>query len=513
MRKMSLIGGISLAILVASIATADKPPGTALRFEVTLDRALSAEPVWGRLLIVLGKQDSPEPRLSIGATGMQTPPVLGKDVANLRAGATVVVDQSAVLFPLDHLSRLPPGEYVVQAVLDTSRDLRSPQAPGNLYSKPRRVTLDPAKDLAVKLTLSERIPPEKPPAETEHVKYVLLRSERLSHFHGRPIFLRGGVILPRDYSRETTRRYPLRVQIGGYGQRCTAVAELMAEGTDFHETWADDHSPRMLLLFLDGAGPNGDPYQVNSANNGPYGDAVVHELIPHVEKIYRGLGQPQARFLAGGSTGGWVSLALQIFYADFFNGAWAHCPDPVDFRAFELIDIYSDDNAYVNARGFDRPGARELNGDTRFTVRHEVQRENVLGHGDSWTRSGKDWGAWNAVFGPRGADGLPVPLWHPKTGKIDRSVLDHWRKYDLRLVLEKNWKTLGPKLRGKLHIWVGEADEYFLNNAVHLLDDFLTKAKPPFEGSIHYGEGKGHDWRGIDEEEMMKQMAARAGRP
>src|SRR5262249_406097 len=139
-------------------------------------------------------------------------------------------------------------------------------------------------------------------------------------------------------------------------------------------------------------------------------------------------------------------------------------------------------------------------------VRHECQIENVLGRGDRWTLSGKDWGAWNATYGPRGVDGQPRPLWDPKTGKIDRGVVEHWKKYDLRLVLDRNWPTLGAKLHGKIHIWVGEADDYFLNNAVHLLDEFLTKADPPYGGKIVYAQGQGHG-RGWSEQQIMAEMA------
>jgi hypothetical protein len=328
------------------------------------------------------------------------------------------------------------------------------------------------------------------------------------------MYLRASVILPADFQEESDLRYPLRVHIGGYGTRYTAAQKLMSEGAKFRETWLAKEIPRMLYLHLDGAGPYGDPYQVNSANNGPYGDAVVRELIPYVEQQYRGIGQGRARVLDGASTGGWVSLALQIFYPDFFNGAWSHCPDPVDFRSYELIDIYKDENAYVNAHGFERPSAREVSGETRTTVRHECRLERVLGRGDRWELSGKDWCAWNAVFGPRGDDGLPRPLWDGRTGKLDRSVAEHWKTYDLRHVLEKDWPTLGPKLRGKLRIWVGDADNYFLNNAVHRLDEFLKGAKPAYEGSIVYALGKDHAWRGITERETMRQMAAAiAGSP
>jgi hypothetical protein len=360
----------------------------------------------------------------------------------------------------------------------------------------------------VRLTLTHRVPPDQPPPGTAQVKYVKVRSELLSRFHGRPYYLRAGVILPRDFGRDRDRRYPLWVRIGGYGTRYTAVEDMMAEGAHFREAWLADGAPRMVLLHLDGAGPYGDPYQVNSANNGPYGDAVTRELIPEVEKRFRCVGRPYARVLDGHSTGGWVSLALQVFYPDFFNGTWSHAPDPVDFRCYELIDIYRDPNAYANRFGFERPSERALDGDVKTTVRHEVQLERVLGRGDHWELSGKDWGAWNATFGPRGADGLPRPLWDGVSGKIDRGVLEHWKKYDLRLVLQKDWPTLGPKLRGKLRIWVGEADDYFLNNAVHLLDDFLAKAKPAYGGKITYGPRRGHGWRGLSDKQIMEDMAA-----
>jgi len=161
----------------------------------------------------------------------------------------------------------------------------------------------------------------------------------------------------------------------------------------------------------------------------------------------------------------------------------------------------------VNRYGFERPSARDLQGDVRFTMRHECQVENVMGLGDSYTMSGGQWGAWNAVYGPRGADGRPVPLWDPKTGRINRQVVEHWKAYDLRLVLERNWSTLGPKLRGKLRIWMGEADDYFLNNAVYRLEDFLKRADPPADARIVYGPRHGHCWRGASEREIMREMA------
>ena len=500
----------SLVLLLvgsSAVLLGDVRPSTGLRFEITTAEGLVDGPQDGRLLLVLGSKKRPEPRQAIGQTGLKAPPLLGRDVRGFAPGITAAMDQSAILFPLQHLAELPSGDYFAQAVLVTNRDLQLPDAPGNLYSEPLAVRLDPERGGTVKMVLTRKIPPEELPAEDEYVKYVKIRSERLSKFHGRPMYLRAGVILPRDYEREPERRYPLRVHIGGYGTRFTGVRWMMHPESDFRQLWLADSTPRMILLHLDGAGPFGDPYQVNSDNNGPYGDAATQELIPYVERKFRAIGKPHARVLDGGSTGGWVSLALQVFYPDFFNGTWSQAPDPVDFRQYELINIYKDANAYVNARGFERPAARERNGDVRYTVRHECQLERVLGRGDRWELSGKDWCAWNAVFGSRGRDGLPRPLWDGATGKIDREVVEHWKQYDLRLVLQSNWPTLAPKLRGKVHIWVGESDEYFLNNAVHLLDDFLRQAKPRFEGQITFGPRGGHE-QGIGEKEMMEAMAA-----
>jgi hypothetical protein len=514
-RQIAIVAAATFILLLATGLHARQGEGE-LRFEVTIAPALGEQPQNGRLFVIISKSERGEPRQAAGRTGMDAPPMFARDVAGLSPLSTGVIDADCVAFPVSSLREIEPGNYLVQVVLDTNQDLKSLNSPGNLYCRPQRMNLDPHRSGTVKLQLTERIGPEQLPVETEYVKFVKLQSQLLTKFWGRPIYLRAGVILPREFEREPNRRYPVRVHIGGFGSRFTNVQRMMAEGSNFRQAWMTDNSPRMILIHLDGAGPYGDPYQVNSANNGPYGDAVTQELIPHIEKKYRGIGESYARVLDGGSTGGWVSLGLQIFYPDYFNGAWSACPDGVDFRGFQLVDIYKDQNAYVNGRGFERPSARDINGDVRYTMRHECQMENVLGRGDNWAMSGGQWGAWNAVYGPRGADGKPVPLWDPKTGAINREVVEQWKKYDLHLYLEQNWKTLGPKLKGKIHIWVGEADNYFLNNAVHMLDAFLGKADPPYGGKIEYGPGKGHCWLGLTERQMMDEMMAaveRAKRP
>ena len=498
---------------------------TTLRFEVKLGQPPAhvaggpqrsdAQPRSGRLLVILGEPQAGEPRLAVGQTGKNAPPILGRDVFNFAPGAVTALDERSAIFPIDSLSRLPPGTYSVQAIWNLNPDLNFANAPGALYSPMKTIRLDPAAGGTITLELSRALPEETPPVETEMVKFVKIRSRLLSDFHNRPIDLRAGVILPRDFSLRAvaTRHYPVRVHIGGYGSRFTNVAAMMNPESGFHRAWMADDTPPMILIHLDGAGPLGDPYQVDSANHGPYGAAVTRELIPFIEERFRGVGQGHARVVDGGSTGGWVALALQIFYPEFFNGAWAFCPDSVDFRSFELVNIYDDDNAYINRHGFERPASREVSGEIRYTMRHECQLENVLGRGNSWSLSGGQWGAWNATYGPRGSGGLPVPLWNPATGAIDHKAAEHWKAYDLRRILEEKWTELGPKLKGKLHIWVGEADDYFLNNAVHQLDTFLSHARPAYEGSITYGLGQGHCWMGISQSAMIKQMAQRMAAP
>jgi hypothetical protein len=489
-----------LILPIVSAAPLQSEPGPSLRFEITITPGLLDAPVDGRLLVVLSSNPGVEPRKSLGETGLDAAPVLAGDVSRFAAGKVGILDGKAAAFPIADLAHLPPGDYSIQAVLDWNQDLRLPPnfrlgwPPGTLYSKVQRVHLDPAAGNAIKIELTEKAPAEALPAETERIKYVKFPSPLLSAFHKRPMFLRAGVRLPRDFAGEPTRRYPLRVHIGGYGSRYFVFPQDAAAGDG------------MVHLVLDGAGPLGDPYQVNSANNGPYGDALTRELIPYIEQRFRCIGQPYARVLDGKSTGGWVSLALQVFYPDYFNGCWSSCPDPVDFRCFQLIDIYQDTNAYVNRYGFERPGMRTTEGEVRETMRHQCQLENVLGRGSSWTTSGQQWGAWNAVFGPRGADGLPVPLWDPRTGMLNRQAAEHWKGYDLRLILQQNWRTLAPKLQGKIHVWVGEADDYFLNNAVHKLDAFLSQAQPPYGGVIVYSPGQGHCWSGLTEGLMIEQM-------
>jgi hypothetical protein len=482
------------ALLCVPVALPARPAPKGIAFRVRLDpKQIGAKPESGRVLVAVAKA-----KRRPDFTNYRPPvlPVLGADVERFAADTVVTLGGHSLTFPLTNLNDLPAGTYSVQAVFATNRDVNLPDAPGNRYCDPVTVKLDPAAGSTIDLTL-DRAFAERVPKETATVKFLKLPSKLLSDFHGRPMEYRVGVVLPPDFEREPDKRYGLVVDVGGFGTRHTAAARLPAD-------------PRFVQIVPDGAGPFGDPYQVDSANNGPYGAALTREVIPFIEKTYRCAGTPKARFTTGASTGGWVSLALQVFYPDYFNGCWSQCPDSVTFERFELIDVYAEPNAYVNRFGFDRPGTRTVDGDTISTVRHECRLERVLGRGGRWELSGRDWASWNAVYGPRGTDGLPVPLWDGKTGAIDKSVADHWKKYDLKLHLEKNWQELGPKLAGKIHVWVGDSDDYFLNAAVRRLKDSMDRrTNPKFDGTILIEARKGHATGGWTRKEMLDAMAAR----
>jgi hypothetical protein len=492
---------VVLAIVVGSVcveAVAQPPDKSAgIAFRVKIDpKLVGPNPESGRVLVGIAK---PKQRIDFTRTDPPVLPILGVDANPFTADTMVVLDNNSATFPLVKLNDLPAGNYTVQAIFATNRDINLPNAPGNRYCAPVTVKLDPTAGTVVDLMLDKAF--EEPrPKETSTVKFLKMPSKLLSDFHGRPMYFRVGVVLPPNFEKEPEKQYGLIVDIGGFGTRYTSAGSIPPDS-------------RFVLILPDGAGPFGDPYQVDSQNNGPYGSALTQEVIPYIEKTYRCLCTPRSRFTTGGSTGGWVSLALQIFYADYFNGCWSQCPDPVTFERFELIDIYKDANAYLNQFGFDRPSKRTIDSDVIFTVRHECQIENVLGRGGRWELSGRDWCCWNATYGPRGKDGLPIPLWDGKTGAIDKTVLDHWKRYDLKMILEKHWQTLGPKLAGgKVNLWAGDSDDYFLHAAVHKFKDSTAKlTNPSFDGRILIEMRKGHGSGGWTRKEMLEAMAARAG--
>jgi hypothetical protein len=419
----------------------------------------------------------------------------------------------------------PAHGHTVQLPMDQGEGRQWTRAPGNLYSMPMEVQWDPGGGEPVRIVLDQVMPPVEAPADTRHVRHVKIQSKRLTEFWGRPMFLGAHVLVPEGFDAHPEARYPLMIfhghfpdDFGGfrteppdpdlepeYSARFGVEGYnriVQQEAYDFYQRWISDDFPRFLIIEIQHANPfYDDSYAVNSANLGPYGDAITYELIPHIEKEFRGIGEGWARFLYGGSTGGWEALAAQVFYPEEYNGCFAACPDPIDFRAYTSVNLYEDENAYYLEGPFSklpRPARRDYLGHITATVESYNHMEHALG---TKSRSGDQFDIWQAVYSPVGDDGYPAPIWDKVTGEIDPEVAAYWREhYDLRHILERDWATLGPKLAGKIHIYCGDMDNYYLNNAVYLMEDFLeSTTEPYYGGEVAYGDRAEHCWNGDPE--------------
>ena len=526
---------LAMMAMTAAIASA---PSMAATFAISFAPEMSATPLDGRVILVLTTNDETEPRFQV-RPGVDAVQIFGVNVDALAAGDTATIDASTFGYPYDSLADLPAGEYVVQALLhkydtfnlgngktvklpmDQGEGQQWSRSPGNIYSEPQRVAVT-GDGGVIDIVMDRAIPPIEAPADTEFVRHVKIRSERLSEFWGRDMYLGAHVLLPAGFDDHPDARYPLVVFHGHFpadfsGFRieppdpdleCDYSARFdlecynriqQQEAYDFYRKWTGPGFPRMLIVEIQHQNPYyDDSYAVNSANLGPYGDAITYELIPYIEEQFRGIGEGWARFLYGGSTGGWEALAAQIFYPDDYNGAFGACPDPIDFRAFVSVNIYEDDNAYFAEGPFrrvPRPERRDYLGHVTVTMEDEGHKELVLG---TRGRSGSQYDIWEAVYSPMDEDGYPKRIWDKKTGVIDNEVARYWKEnYDLRHILERDWATLGPKLEGKLHIYVGDMDNYYLNNAVYLAEDFLESTDDPYYGGeVDYGDRAEHCWNG-----------------
>jgi len=532
---------VMIQILILSLKAQSKEQNQScfLRFGVFFTEEKSQEPLDGRMLLMISTDEKREPRFQI-SDGPDTQLVFGIDVDRLKPGEIAVIDQSVFGYPLKSISAIPPGEYWIQGLLHRyetfqradGHTVKLPQdrgegqqwnrAPGNLYSTPKKFRIDPRKDEMIEVILDKEIPPIAPPEDTKYIKHVKIQSKLLTEFWGRPMYIGACVLLPEGFDEHPEARYPLVIfhghfpyTFGGFREtppdpdlKPEYSSRFDREGYNktvqeyaysFYQEWTGSGFPRMVIIEIQHANPYyDDSYAVNSANLGPYGDAITHELIAYVEKEFRCIGEGWARFLYGGSTGGWEALAAQIFYPAEYNGCWAACPDPIDFRAYTIVNIYEDRNAYYLESKFKRtphPGRRNYLGKISCTLEEMNHRELVLG---TKSRSGCQWDIWQAVYSPVGEDGYPKPIWDKLTGEIDHSVAEYWREnYDLRYILERDWKTLGPKLEGKIHIYCGDMDNYYLNNAVYLMEEFLESTKNPyFDGEVDYGDRAEHCWNG-----------------
>ncbi len=514
------------AFAAALLLTLVSPPGssaqTQLRFEISVPDSVRSEPVTGRVYVMFSRNSFRAPFLQIGRTGI---PFFGTDVDGLPPGEVAVVDDSDLGSPVANLSEIPPGQYYVQAFVNIYSEFKRAdghvvwmhddqwegqswnRSPGNLYSDPQLMTIDSGAGGVVQLEANRVIPPVRVPDDTERVRRFRFQSPSLTKFWGRPIYLGATVLLPRDYD-STSTAYPVVYEQGHFSLNAPMG---FAQGRRIYDAWMGDDFPRMVVVTFQHPNPYfDDSYAVNSANVGPYGDAILEELIPEIERRYRVITEPWARILTGGSTGGWEALALQMFHPDFFGGTWAYCPDPVDFHDVEGINIYEDTNAYYKQhewRQVPTPNTRETNGEIRLTSRQRNHFELVSG---TRGRSGEQLDAWSAVYGPVGDDGYFKPLFDKFTGEIDRAVAEYWREhYDLRYYLEQHWTSIAPKLVDKLHIYTGTMDNFYLNNSTKMLEEWMqTTTDPHYEGSFEYGIGAGHCWAGTaTTSERLREIA------
>jgi hypothetical protein len=491
------------------------------------------------MFVILSRQEDKDLRNQIGNWEQETP-FFGVDVSALAPGNAAIIDADTLGYPLKSLREIPAGDYYVQALVNVYSEFHRSdghtiwahmdqwegqqfnRSPGNLYSAVQKIHLDPAAGYNVRLQADHVIPAIKMPRDTQWVKHIKLQSKLLSAFWGQPIFIGATVLLPRDYDKHPDAQYPVIYEQGHFGLEPPLFIQTEAPSNDSKwrsmgyagfQAWSGDNFPRMLAVTFQHPTPYfDDSYAVNSVNNGPYGDALLTELVPYLESHFRMIPEPWARVLTGGSTGGWESLGLQVLHPDFFGGTWTLYPDPIDFRHYQLTNIYEDDNAFWEPGHHwlqsPRYMEREPFGQPETSAQKFSQLEDVLGsHG----RSGQQLEIWEAAYGPIGDDGYPKPLWDKHTGKIDHSVAIYMRDhgFDLGYDLRTNWKTLGPKLRGKLHIYVGDMDNFYLNLAVYDVEDFLKSATDPtYDGDIQYGRPeKGHGWQPATQEEMVRWMA------
>ncbi|MCI0337999.1 MAG: hypothetical protein L0226_10500 [Acidobacteria bacterium] len=541
LRKPSVYLTIVLVLLVLPLKGELKESRQAgkLRFSISFPAERSKTPLDGRLLLMISTDGSKEPRLQID-NSPKTQQIFGIDVDNLKPGQNAFVDGNVFGYPMKGLGQIPPGTYWVQALLHKYETFKRADghtvklpmdrgegqhwnlAPGNFFSKPKQVSIDPNKAETISISLDQEIPPITPPKDTRYIKHIKIQSKKLTEFWGRPMYLGACVLLPHGFDEHPQARYPLMVFHGHFPNTFGGFREtppdpnLEPDYSDrfkikgynriqqeyaykFYEEWIGPNFPRFVVIEIQHANPfYDDSYAVNSANLGPYGDAINYELIPYIEEKFRCIGQGWSRFTYGGSTGGWEALATQMFYPDMYNGCFAACPDPIDFRAYTVVNLYEDKNAYYlesQWKRTPRPGHRNYLGHVSATLEEMNHHELVLG---TKSRSGDQWDIWEAVYSPVGPDGYPKRIWNKSTGEIDRSVAEYWREnYDLGHILGRDWKTLGPKLEGKIHIYCGDMDNYYLNNAVYLVEEFLKSTTNPFYGGeVDYGDRAEHCWNG-----------------
>ncbi len=439
--------------------------------------------------------------------------VAAREVSHWVPGQAIDVDTGDVAYP-EPWSRLPPGDYLVQAVLDVNHDYNyTGRGAGDLVSDVVKLHL-PATRVPT-LALAKALPAEGDPwaipdsasptlrenvaAARPHAHLVDFVSPSLTAFWGRPIHMRGWVLTPPGYDAKAAARYPTVYYTQGFGGNNDRV---IGPVVTVYTAMAKQQMPPMIWVFLDESSPTGTHEFADSVNNGPWGQALTTELIPHLEAHYRMDADANGRFLNGHSSGGWATLWLQTRYPKLFGGTWSTSPDPGDFHDFTGVDLYAPHaNVYRRPDGSAYPLVRNHD-KVLGTFEQFAKLERVLGS------YGGQLASFEWVFSPRGEDGRPVPMFDRDTGAVDPAVVAYWRDhYDIAYRLQQHWPQLKPDLDGKIHLYVGTADTFYLDGSAHKLKTVLDGlgAKTEFRFLPDRTHGNLY-WIGEDHHGLLKQI-------
>jgi enterochelin esterase-like enzyme len=457
--KRTLLFTVSLILMAGSTFSQ--------RFSVRYADSILKEPFSGHVILYLSKENK-EPKG--GRPGLDRFPCFKLYVKDVQPGKAINFDDHAVSFPVP-LTEIERGNYYVQVVWDRNLGGRSiAGSPGNLYSLPVQVEIGKKRNRVYQITATQKVPPAKF-QETPFIKEIQAPSALLSEFYRQPVTINAAVHLPAAYLQDKNRKFPVLYTISGFGG-------------DYHRYSSNDHPAAALdttaciNVYLDGNCALGHSYYANSDNNGPWGDALIKELIPAIERLYRTNG---ARLLTGHSSGGWAALWLQTHYPKEFQGCWSSSPDPVDFRSFQKVNLYEDKNMYYAADSSLNQTGTVAGLIPWFSMQTIYQMEHVIYRGEQMH-------SFDAAFSKIGIDGRPQRICNYRSGEIDTPVFEHWKKYDISRYLLANWNSLKSDLDGKVRLTVGSSDNFYLNHAVQLLDSHMKQHNAKFETAYYPGD-------------------------
>lgn len=476
--RRKFCAGLILAISVfASARCFSQAPAVGKHeFKITLAPSVAKEPITGRLYLFFSQRDRGAPMN--GPNWFSPEPFYAKEVSGLAPGATAIIDDTADGFP-DVISKLKPGKYRVQALLDHDIYYPSPaEGPGNFHSSVADVEI---KDEPSTTTLTlDQVVKERAWEKKDWIKPIAYESKLLSAHFKRDFEDRAVVILPKSYTEHPERRYPVLYEVSGFGGSLHDMARAFQGAAPA----AAEGELDCIRVMLSGECKWGHHVYADSAINGPRGRVLIEELIPLIDREFRTVADSRARFVKGHSSGGWSSLWLQVTYPDVFGGVWSTAPDPVDFRDYQQSNLYANPpiSIYYFEDGSKKPLARR--GETPMIWYPDFAKmDDVLGKGGQLR-------SFEAVFSPLDEQGLPKKMWDRKTGKVDPSTAGSWKAYDINLVLKNSWEKLGPRLAGKIHISMGDLDTFYLNGATALLKQTLSELGS--DAQVEMVPGKDH---------------------